>query len=1027
MKRKFFILLSTFFILGAGWFGRDWLMKFPLFSSLFGGFKQESVVTTSGLVAYYPMERNGATLSDYSRSNNDGTITGATSVPGRKGTALDFDGADDTVPTAMTSNTAFTNGFTISAWIKPDSAGEHPGVESVAGGRIVDKTSDIYASNGFTYYTAYSDNTLAFIGNDGSRRVSADISAYYGHWIFVTVTVASNATVTHYINGAVSGTPGTTNALSGITTANALTIGNRSTATDRTFDGTIDEVRIYDRVLTAEKISQLYRDGNQTIGGGDKGLIAHYPLDQENQVFQGTNSLSGLNFASGWTPGNVTVNSANQFTGNCCGGGGIYRYSFDVGSRYSLIVTGTYTGSFKMYNNSSTSNLLYTGSGGVISAELNFAAVDNYLNLATETTDGVVVITSVTLQKEQTSDATPNARHGTINAGSGGYTTDQHGQANKAYNFDGSATQIDLGSAWDIGTVHTISFWMDYEDAGDGEPIGGASTGNQYAAYVSGPGAAATISYYPGDVYVTSDAMGPFASGVWNLITIVRNGTSVTFYKNGVQAGSTKTLGANTAMNLRFFGKEGTTSTYYFQGKLSDIRIYNRVLSATEVRKLYDAYDPKVSINGLAKGLIGHWELTQKWSNGTTIHDLTPNNRTGTATSVTVGGRASDFDGDTSLINAGSDFIGTTSTVTVAAWIYPENAGEFNTGAILSNGNYYFSLNNFNGLYGTSDQAGANDPAYKNSIITFNTWQHVVATRSGTTWSFYVNRSSKGADDSAGGTPTAGTTNVGIGNKIDTTRGFDGRIADLRVYNRVLSTTEITQLYNMGRPRASDRATDLNGTTQYFTLADGASAGDDMEPGTSDFLLEAWVDADAFAANQILVGKSSDITGATSLYGMYLNTSGRLVGKIADADSATTSTDDGTALTANKWYHLAIAFDRDGNMTRYVDGTAYGTADSIANEAASLTNAVAFSVGGESDGGLPLNGQVDGVRVYKFTSGLPTNLSQIMSYNAEEKGPVHPDIAGSLVDGWDFDGEGWARTTWSHNLTNNGTTTFVKP
>ncbi len=74
-------------------------------------------------------------------------------------------------------------------------------------------------------------------------------------------------TISFYVNGQLSGTPNQTgDGLANITTTNPLTIGNRSTATDRTFDGNLAELGIISLEgrgdLTAQEISNLYRFGS---------------------------------------------------------------------------------------------------------------------------------------------------------------------------------------------------------------------------------------------------------------------------------------------------------------------------------------------------------------------------------------------------------------------------------------------------------------------------------------------------------------------------------------------------------------------------------------------------------------------------------------------------------------------------------------------------------------------------------------------------------------------------------------------
>jgi len=102
--------------------------------------------TEKGLTAYFPLNRESltagtSTLADFSSNSYRGTINYGTSAGfttdqrGAANQALLFDGANTTIPTTLTATSSFQNGFTISAWIKPDSAGEGNA------GRIVDKSS----------------------------------------------------------------------------------------------------------------------------------------------------------------------------------------------------------------------------------------------------------------------------------------------------------------------------------------------------------------------------------------------------------------------------------------------------------------------------------------------------------------------------------------------------------------------------------------------------------------------------------------------------------------------------------------------------------------------------------------------------------------------------------------------------------------------------------------------------------------------------------------------------------------------
>ena len=205
--------------------------------------------------------------------------------------AMFFDGVDDYVDTGITEPTQFQNGFTISAMIRPNGAGESNT------GRIVDKSAGTNAQNGFAYYVGTAD--VVYLNVNGSSTNSALNSVVIGDgkWYHIVVTVTADALVTHYINGVQSGTPGTVGALSGITTTNDLRIGNRSTATDRTFDGDIKELAIWNWVLSPEQIVLVYNYALSPIKATDnsRGTVSEGPGSVGTRVvMKGHPAVEGL-------------------------------------------------------------------------------------------------------------------------------------------------------------------------------------------------------------------------------------------------------------------------------------------------------------------------------------------------------------------------------------------------------------------------------------------------------------------------------------------------------------------------------------------------------------------------------------------------------------------------------------------------------------------------------------------------------------------------------------------------------------
>src|SRR5256884_5482342 len=197
----------------------------------------------TGLVAAYAFnEGSGTTVADASGNGNTGTLNGATwTTAGRYGSALVFDGTSTSVTVANAGSLRLTTGMTLEAWVYPTGA--------LTGWRaVIDKNVDGY------YLVASSDqgNRPAMGGAwpPGARIMVGPTGLGLNTWTHLAATF-DGATVRLYVNGAEAVRPAQTAALTA--TAGTLQIGADS-HTGENFAGRIDEVRIYNRALTAAEI-----------------------------------------------------------------------------------------------------------------------------------------------------------------------------------------------------------------------------------------------------------------------------------------------------------------------------------------------------------------------------------------------------------------------------------------------------------------------------------------------------------------------------------------------------------------------------------------------------------------------------------------------------------------------------------------------------------------------------------------------------------------------------------------------------
>jgi len=189
-------------------------------------------------------EGSGSTATDSSDNNNDGTIYGATWIGGKIGTALDFDGTNDYVYIPHSSSLNIINQITTEAWVKKD-----PGSYTGTIEQIVDK-AEHSSSTGFGFFIENEDLTLR-INKDSTSAALYDFSPYYdGNWHHVAGVYNTTHTLL-YVDGELKNSNLFTTAIA--TNTFPLYISN---AYNRYyfFNGTIDEVRIYNRSLTAEEI-----------------------------------------------------------------------------------------------------------------------------------------------------------------------------------------------------------------------------------------------------------------------------------------------------------------------------------------------------------------------------------------------------------------------------------------------------------------------------------------------------------------------------------------------------------------------------------------------------------------------------------------------------------------------------------------------------------------------------------------------------------------------------------------------------
>lgn len=424
-------------------------------------------------------------------------------------------------------------------------------------------------------------------------------------------------------------------------------------------------------------------------------------------------------------------------------------------------------------------------------------------------------------------DSSGNTHNGTVNGAT--LTTDRFGNANSAYSFNGISNSISVPASTAF-TQNPISYSFWFNKLGSGNPC----SGNEAFQVVFSTGSSSQSR----DVTLSQGApsyMGIFRSipsgcedqltqqtnytlNTWNHAVVTYEANVVKVYLNGAYIGSTSvTCPVTTANTTCYIGASNPSiwaCVAYFNGKIDDLAMYNRVLSASEVTTLYNGDVAVTScppLSGtLTNGIVAYYPFCGN------ANDASGNNNNGTVNGATLTADRFGNANNSYSFNGKSDFISCANAplvnvpFTISAWVNLNNLNE-GSNPILSLGD--LGTNNlkkfyFSPVYGgigkpSIGTGGANDITSTSIVVTPSNWIHVavcVTSYSASNVVFYVNGISYNVNTTGGGNFPFPLNNAGFVIGKDAGTGvysyFNGKIDDLSIYNRILTDHEIATLYN---------------------------------------------------------------------------------------------------------------------------------------------------------------------------------------------------------------------------------------
>jgi len=380
---------------------------------------------------------------------------------------------------------------------------------------------------------------------------------------------------------------------------------------------------------------------------------------------------------------------------------------------------------------------------------------------------------------------------------------------NQAASFTGSSSSyasVPNSGSLDITGSFTIEAWVNpasLSGASKGILAKGGSLGTslKYAVRLNTAGRVSIITN--GAQRLISRISNPLTANNWTHISAAYNSSTSLFsiYINGILDTTSTVAGASPAANADslFIGISGSSTP--FNGKLDEVRLWNRELSSAEV--LDYMRTSLGTSSGRYSGLVLSMPFQKESSDGTrfTSRDFSGNGNNGNTRNVTALNQSFrplqtlsqndniELDGDEDYLAAKdtSTLNPTGIYITVECWIYPRTANQ--TCNLITKGNQYAIILE-SGIFkakinGTTMSSNVNIPA--------NSWTKLTLKYAGTL-ELHINGKYANSPNPALGTITSGTDSLYIGGMPGATGDFNGYMDEVRIFDQNLSDDEIYQI-----------------------------------------------------------------------------------------------------------------------------------------------------------------------------------------------------------------------------------------
>ncbi len=812
--------------------------------------------TDADVIAYWRLdEATGPTAND-TEGSNDGTwtlaptsSTDAPAVSYNNTHSLDLDGTSylsmgDVLDMGL-------NDYTVSMWFKTTDTDFSLFSKSFYGGAgsrffLVDEGTGLYAA---FHGTTLVETTPRITGLNNDA------------WHLATVTYDRDGNMTLLIDGsAVASADISGQAAADLQSSFHLFFGRYNDAVDGTnphpsvlaLDGLIDDIRIYDRVLSVAQVGELYAGSCDvtippTSVCGDNAIEGAEQCDDGDAV-----GGDGCSAVCGIESGFICTGEPSICT-PVCGDG---------------LITGAETCDDNNITPEDGCSATCTVEEGYECTGAPSVCEPEQL-VCTPTDTELVAYWSLEEGEATTANDTAVGTNdvGTLNlpawssdtpALGGGFTSEY------ALSFNGTSDVVTVGDntalKFDTSSDFSASAWVKPSSVGGYQTVihkiddNNAARRGYLLTLNNGVPEVWMLNDYGNSNYLVKAATTAVTTGTWQQVGFSYDGSGlasgVKIYVNGsdVTGVSLQDTLAGTIDNTQPFeiGRRTVANSQGYAGLMDDIRVYNTTLTLAQFGSLYagqcDVGGPVCGNGGEAEEgeqcddgnlnngdgcsnicqleelactptdstLIAYWKLDEAPS-ATVAFDTTANSNDGSVSGPTTGqtgvttpafynGGAYEFDGSDAVAmttNVGNFTLAT--PFTVSAWINPvlDGANHAIYGNTWSNAGYLLRVNAENKIRFIIVENGSVYKGVDSNVLTPG-WHNVVGSWDGTNVHVFIDGTEQSITPIENGTVTTITTTsdtfIGSTGQAGVEQFYKGLIDDVRVYNSALTSTQVSTL-----------------------------------------------------------------------------------------------------------------------------------------------------------------------------------------------------------------------------------------